>query len=96
MTNRVQFLICVFVLITGSALAAGTNDTVMKDSSNGNAVKDIAEAKVAPAVYDSLVGRYDFGKLRVLRLTRDGNHLFVQFAGTARFFPSRRLSIFGK
>jgi hypothetical protein len=35
-----------------SGLAAGTNDAVVKDSST-NAVKDIAEAKVDPAVYDS-------------------------------------------
>jgi len=61
MTNRVQFLICVFVLMAGSVLATGTNDTIMPDSSTGNTVKDIAEAQVDPAVYDSLVGRYDYG-----------------------------------
>src|SRR6266436_6322765 len=89
MTNRVQFLICVFILIAGSGRATGTNDPVMQDSSSsGNAVNDIAEAKVDPAVYDSLVGRYDYGKLRVLRVTRDGNHIFAQFAGrNCEIFP---------
>ena len=44
-----------------SGLATETNDAVVKDSSSANAVKDIAEAQVDPAVYDSLVGRYDYG-----------------------------------
>jgi len=97
MTNRLQFLIYVFVLIAVSGLATETNDTVIKDSSNGNAVKDIADAKVDPAVYDSLVGRYDFGKLRVLRVTRDGNHLFAQFAGrNCEIFPKSETEYFWK
>ena len=93
MENRVQFLICILVLIAGASLATGTNDGVEFVAPRA---KDIAEATVNPAVYDSLVGRYDFGKHR-LRVTREGSHLFAQFAGgTARFFPSRRLNIFGK
>ncbi|MGB8371294.1 MAG: phosphatase PAP2 family protein [Limisphaerales bacterium] len=96
MTNRVQFLICVFVLIAGSGLATGTNDTVMKDSSSGNAVKDIAEAMVDPAVYDSLVGKYDYGKKR-LTVTRVGNHLFAQFAGrNCEIFPKSETEYFWK
>ena len=98
MANRVQFLICVFVLIAGSGLAAGTTDTVMKDSRSGNAVKDIAEAKVDPAVYDSLVGKYYDGKNDALRsVTRVGSHLFAQFAGrNSEIFPRSETEYFWK
>jgi membrane-associated phospholipid phosphatase len=97
MTNRVPFLICVFVLIAGSGLATGTNDKVMKDSTSGYAVKNIAQVMVDPAVYDNLVGRYDFGKLRVLRVTRDGNHLFAQFARrNCEIFPKSETEYFWK
>jgi hypothetical protein len=96
MTNRVQFLICVFVLIAGSGLAAGTNDAVVRDSSS-KAVKDVVEAKVDPAVYDSLVGRYDCGKHGALRVTRDGSHLFAQFAGrNCEIFPKSETEYFWK
>ena len=98
MTNRVQFLICVFVLIAGSGLATGTNDTVMKDSSSANAVKDIAEAKVDPAVYDSLVGKYRYGNDAVLTVTREGNHLFAQLTGQPKseMFPKSETEYFWK
>ena len=96
MINHVQFFICIFVLIAVSALATGTNDTAMQDSSSGNAVKDIAEAKVDPAVYDSLVGTYDNGK-HMLRVTRVGNHLFAQFAGqNCEIFPKSETEYFWK
>src|SRR5208283_1637609 len=96
MANRVQFLICGFVLIAGSALAAGTNDAVVKDS-HSKAVEDVAEAKVDPAVYDSLVGRYDFDNPRVLRVTREGSHLFAQFAGrNCEIFPKSETEYFWK
>jgi hypothetical protein len=37
---------------------------------------------------DSLVGRYDFGKHGVLRVTREGSHLFAQFAArNCEIFP---------
>src|ERR1035441_5988543 len=97
MTNRVQFLICVFVLIAGSGLATGTNDTVMKDSSSANAVKDIAEAKVDPAVYDGLVGKYYDGKNTLRSVTRVGSHLFAQFAGrNSEIFPKSETEYFWK
>jgi hypothetical protein len=54
LANRVQFLICVFVLIAASGLAAGTNDAVVKDS-NSKAVKDVAETKA-----DATTERGDF------------------------------------
>jgi hypothetical protein len=96
LANRVQFLICVFVLIAVSGPAAGVNDAVGKDSSS-KAVKDVEEAKVDPAVYDSLAGRYDYGNLRVLRVTRDGNHLFAQFAGrNCEIFPKSETEYFWK
>ena len=97
MANRAQLLICVFVLIAGSGRAAGTNDTVMKDS-NTNAVEDIAEAKVDPAVYDGLVGKYYDGKNDALRLvTRVGSHLYAQFAGrNSEIFPRSETEYFWK
>jgi hypothetical protein len=96
MANRVQSLICVFVLIAVSSLAAGTNDAVVKDSIS-KAVKDVVEAKVDPAVYDSLVGRYDYGKLRMLRVTHDGNHILAQFAGrNCEIFPKSETEYFWK
>ena len=81
----------------GFGLAAGTNNAVVKDSSSGNAVKDIAEAKVDPVVYDSLVGKYDFGRKARLTVTRDGNHLFAQFAGrNCEIFPESETEYFWK
>jgi len=96
MTKRVQSLIYVFVFIAFSGLATGTNEAIVKES-NSNALKGVADARVDPAVYDSLVGRYDFGKLRVLRVTRDGNHLFAQFAGrNCELFPKSETEYFWK
>jgi len=61
-------------------------------------VKDIAEAKVDPAVYDGLVGQYDYRNGQVLTVTRDGNHLFAQFNGQPKceFFPKSETEYFGK
>jgi membrane-associated phospholipid phosphatase len=93
MENRVQFLICILVLIAGASLATGTNDGVEFVAPRA---KDIAEATVNPAVYDSLVGRYDFGKHR-LRVTREGSHLFAQFAGrNCEIFPKSETEYFWK
>jgi len=60
--------------------------------------KDIAEAKVNPAVYDSLVGRYYDGKNAALRsVTRVGSHLFAQFAGrNSEIFPESETEYFWK
>jgi hypothetical protein len=58
--------------------------------------KDIAEAKVDPAVYNSLVGRYDYDKKR-LTVTRVGNQLFAQFAGrNCEIFPKSETEYFWK
>ncbi len=96
MTNRVQCLIYVFLFIAFSGLATGTNEAIVKES-NSQALKGVADARVDLAVYDSLVGRYDFGKLQVLRVTRDGNHLFAQFAGQiCEIFPKSETEYFWK
>jgi CubicO group peptidase (beta-lactamase class C family) len=61
-------------------------------------VKDIAEAKVDPAVYDSLVGKYDYGNGAVLTVTREGNRLFAQLTGQPKFeiFPKSETEYFWK
>jgi hypothetical protein len=90
----VAAIISVGVAVSG--LASGTNDTVMQAGSSSNAVKDIAEVKVDPAVYDSLVGRYDDGK-HMLSVTRVGNHLFAQFASrNCEIFPESETEYFWK
>lgn len=60
--------------------------------------KDIAEAKVDPAVYDSLAGRYDYGHGHVLTVTREGDHLFAQMTGQRKFeiFPESETEYFWK
>jgi hypothetical protein len=60
--------------------------------------KDIIEAKVDPAVYDSLVGNYDYGHGAVLTATREGNHLFAQLSGQPKFeiFPKSETEYFWK
>ena len=68
--------------------------------------KDIAEAKVDPAVYDSLVGKYDYGDGVVnengygvvLTVTREGNRLFAQLAGQPKceIFPKSETEYFWK
>jgi hypothetical protein len=48
-------------------------------------------------VYDSLVGKYDFGRKAGLTVTRDGNHLFAQFAGrNCEIFPESETEYFWK
>jgi hypothetical protein len=60
--------------------------------------KDITEAEVDPAVYDSLAGKYDYGNGAVLTVTRDGSHLFAQLTGQPRFeiFPESENTYFWK
>ena len=60
--------------------------------------KDITEAEVDPAVYDSLVGKYDYGNDAVLTVTRDGSHLFAQLTGQPKFeiFPESETTYFWK
>jgi hypothetical protein len=47
---------------------------------------------VDPAVYDSLVGKYDYGNRALLTVTRDGNQLFAQLASQSKceIFPQVR------
>jgi len=93
---------------------AGAQITFVKDSSgqavrlsvrtydgnelNALRVKDIAEAKVDPAVYDRLVGKYDYGNGAVLTVTREGNHVFAQLTGQRKFeiFPESETEYFWK
>ncbi|HTV42556.1 MAG TPA: phosphatase PAP2 family protein [Candidatus Sulfotelmatobacter sp.] len=57
---------------------------------------DSAEATVDPADYDSLVGKYVFGK-KALTVTRVGNRLFAQFAGrNCEIFPKSETEYFWK
>jgi CubicO group peptidase (beta-lactamase class C family) len=60
--------------------------------------KDIVEAKVDPAVYDSLVGKYDYSNGAVLTVTREGNQLFAQLTGQLKFeiFPESETNYFWK
>ncbi len=61
-------------------------------------VKDIAEAKVDPVIYDSLVGKYDYGKYGVLTVTRVGDHLFAQLNSQEKdeIFPMSETNYFWK
>jgi CubicO group peptidase (beta-lactamase class C family) len=61
-------------------------------------VKEIAEAKVDPAIYDSLAGKYDYGNGAVLTVTREGNQLFAQLTGQSKFeiFPASETNYFWK
>ncbi len=95
----------------------GTQITCVKDGS-GKAVKLIfrtyggidlvaPRAKVDPAVYDSLLGKFDCGDgvvdgggrpVGALTVTREGNRLFAQFTGQPKFeiFPKSETEYFGK
>jgi CubicO group peptidase (beta-lactamase class C family) len=95
----------------------GTQITFVKDGS-GKAVKLIfhtyggiglvaPRAKVDPAVYDSLLGKFDCGDgvvdgggrpVGALTVTREGNRLFAQFTGQPKFeiFPKSETEYFGK
>jgi hypothetical protein len=61
-------------------------------------MKDVVEAKVDPAVYDSLVGKYDYGNGAVMAVTREGNRLFVQLTGQPKLeiFPESETTYFLK
>jgi CubicO group peptidase (beta-lactamase class C family) len=61
-------------------------------------VKDITEAKVDPAVYDSLAGKYDYCYGTALTIMRDGDHFFAQLDGQPKyeFFPKSETEYFSK
>jgi CubicO group peptidase (beta-lactamase class C family) len=60
--------------------------------------KDLAEAKVDPAVYDSVVGQYNYGPGAILTVSREGNQLFAQLTSQPRFeiFPQSETNYFWK
>ncbi len=60
---------------------------------------DLVEAKVDPAIYDSVVGKYDYGQGQmILTVTRDGDRLFAQMSGQPKFeiFPKSDTEFFWK
>ena len=61
-------------------------------------LKDITEAEVDPAVYDTVAGQYDYGNGAVLTVTREGNQLFAQLTGQPKFeiFPQSETNYFWK
>lgn len=48
-----------------------------------------SNSAVDPAVYDSLLGKYNYGEDGMLTVTRKGNHLFAQLTGRRKYeiFP---------
>jgi hypothetical protein len=59
----------------------------------------LAEAKVDPARYDSLVGKYDYGNGQaIMTVTREGGRLFAQLTGQPKFeiFPKSETEFFWK
>ncbi len=62
-------------------------------------LKDLVEAKIDPAAYDSLLGKYDYGQGQaIMTVTRDGEHLFAQLSGQAKFeiYPKSETEFFWK
>jgi CubicO group peptidase (beta-lactamase class C family) len=60
---------------------------------------DEKEAKVDPKVYDSVVGKYDYGGGKViLTVTREGNEVFGQLTGQPKYeiFPKSDTEFFWK
>lgn len=70
-----------------------------KDQDAVDQLKNLeSETKVDPAVYGSLVGKYDYGHGAVQTVTREGNHLFVQMTGQQKgeIFPTSETNYFLK
>jgi CubicO group peptidase (beta-lactamase class C family) len=66
---------------------------------NFSRLEDLVEATVDPAVYDSVVGKYDYGQGKaILTVTREGNRLFAQLTGQPKFeiFPKSATEFFWK
>jgi len=66
---------------------------------NAPRIEDTKEAKIDPALFASLIGRYDYsaGKA-ILTVTREGDHLFAQLTGQPKFeiFPKSPTEFFWK
>ncbi|HEV2328625.1 MAG TPA: serine hydrolase [Verrucomicrobiae bacterium] len=60
--------------------------------------KDLLEAKVDPAAYDSVAGQYDYGGGAVMTVTHEGDHLFAQLTGQSKYeiFPESETNYFWK
>jgi hypothetical protein len=66
---------------------------------NAPRLKDLAEAKIDPAVYDSILGKYDYGQGKmIMTVTHEGNQLFAQLTGQPKFeiFPKSETEFFWK
>jgi hypothetical protein len=66
---------------------------------NAPRLEDLQEAKVDPASYDAIVGKYDYGEgTSILTVTREGDHLFAQLTGQPKFeiFPASPSKFFWK
>jgi hypothetical protein len=66
---------------------------------NAPKLEDLKEAKVDPACYDSLLGKYDYGQGKsILTVTRDGDRLFAQLTGQSKYqiFPQSTNEFFWK
>jgi hypothetical protein len=66
---------------------------------NAPRMDETKEAKIDPALYASLVGRYDYGGGKaILTVSREGDHLFAQLTGQPKFeiFPKSPSEFFWK
>lgn len=62
-------------------------------------LEDLAPAKISPADYDALIGKYDYGQGKAtLTVTREGEHLFAQLSGQPKFeiFPKSPTEFYWK
>jgi len=64
---------------------------------NAPRIEDLKEAKVGPASYDALVGKYDYGGA-TMTISRDGDRMFAQLTGQPKFeiFPKSDTEFFWK
>jgi hypothetical protein len=66
---------------------------------NAPRVADVKTAKVDPAQYDALLGRYDYGGGQaIMTVTRTGSQLFAQLTGQQKFeiFPESPTNFYWK
>ena len=66
---------------------------------NAPRLEDLVAARVDPASYDALLGKYDYGQGKaILTVSRDGDRLFAQLTGQPKFeiFPKSTNEFFWK
>ncbi len=98
-----------FMLLATNAVAIGDLIKLFKNdpydfhkngqTMNAQKLEDLVAAKVDPAVYDSLVGKYDYGQGKaIMTMTREGNRLFAQLPGQPKYeiFPESETEFFWK